>query len=348
MPAQRLGRTSLAALNTFGVQAYADELWRVESIADLPALIAQLNRAGEAHPLVLGAGSNLLLAGDVDRPVIQVGLPGLRVLRRAGESFIVEAGAGESWDTLVRWSLGAGLAGLENLALIPGTVGAAPIQNIGAYGVELRDRFDSLDAIDLRSGRWRSFDAQDCAFDYRHSVFKTADGAHWMVCAVRMQLQPADTAAVHLDYGDIRDELTHMHIDTPRPADVANAVSAIRRRKLPDPAVLGNAGSFFKNPIINARAADELRAREPHLPMWPAAHAHLKLSAAWMIDRCGWKGHRAGDAGVHAAHALVLVNHGQASGRDLLALAEQICDSVQARFGVRLEPEPLIVGTATL
>jgi UDP-N-acetylmuramate dehydrogenase len=341
----RLSDAPLDALNTFGIAARARALWRLEDIADLPAVVAALRDAPGGPPLVLGGGSNLLLTGDVDRPVLQVTLRGRRVLADDGDAVLIEAAAGESWDGLVRWSLAQGAAGLENLALIPGTAGAAPIQNIGAYGVELRDCFDSLDAVDLRDGVARRFDAAECAFGYRDSFFKRAGAGHWLVTAVRLRLSRRST--LRLDYGELRDELARAGVDAPSATDVADAVSTIRRRKLPDPAVLGNAGSFFKNPIVDAAFAASLRVREPALPAWPDG-PRVKLSAAWMIERCGWKGLREGDAGVHAAHALVLVNHGHASGAQLLSLARRIRDSVRERFGVTLEPEPVIAGPASM
>jgi UDP-N-acetylmuramate dehydrogenase len=343
--AVRVADAPLGALNTFGIAATARVLWRVESAADVPQVVRALRDEAGGAPLVLGGGSNLLLTGDLERPVLQVAIRGRRVVSDDGGSIVVEAGAGEPWDPLVRWTLAQGAAGLENLALIPGTAGAAPIQNIGAYGVEQRDTFDSLDAVDLADGTARRFDAADCAFGYRDSVFKGPDGGRWLVVAVRWRL--SRTPRLALDYGEVRDELARAGVAAPGPIDVADAVSAIRRRKLPDPAMLGNAGSFFKNPVVPAALADALRAREPGLPAWPAGE-RVKLSAAWMIDRCGWKGHRDGDAGVHAAHALVLVNHGAASGAQLLALARRIRDSVRTRFGVELEPEPVIAGPATL
>lgn len=335
----------LGELNTFGVQALAHRLWRLDSAADIPGLVARLRDDDQGTPLVIGGGSNLLITGDIQAPVVSMALRGRRFIRERGDRVIVEAAAGEPWDALVHWTLNSGFFGLENLALIPGTVGAAPIQNIGAYGVELREVFDSLDAVHMQTGRLRRFDAQDCAFGYRDSVFKQAAGQHWMVCAVRLAL--SRNPRLQLDYGDIRDALAQAGVVAPTPHAVAQAVSSIRRRKLPDPAVLGNAGSFFKNPLIDPTQARKLREHEPQIPLWPSAE-QIKVSAAWMIERCGWKGHRQGDAGVHAAHALVLVNHGQASGADLLALASRIRDSVRERFGVTLEPEPRVVGGATL
>lgn len=345
----RIADAALGGLNTFGIDARARVLWRLEHESDLPATIAALRRDPAGPPLVLGGGSNLLITGDIECPILQVALRGLRTTDGGpsgdSDTVIVEAAAGEPWDGLVRRTLSMGLGGLENLALIPGTVGAAPIQNIGAYGVELKDCFESLDAVNLADGAARRFDGADCAFGYRDSVFKRPGGAHWLVTAVRFRLSRRPT--LRLDYGDLREALHDAGIEAPTPTDVADAVSAIRRRRLPDPAVLGNAGSFFKNPLVDPGQAAALRAREPDLPAWPAGD-RVKLSAAWMIDRCGWKGHRTGDAGVHAAHALVLVNHGHATGAELLALARQVRDAVLARFGVALEPEPLVVGPARL
>jgi len=341
----RAADVPLGPLNTFGVRARARTLWHLEQRSDLPALVQALREEACDTPLVLGAGSNLLITGDLQRPVVKVALRGRRVLDDDGDTALVEAGAAEPWDELVRWSLAQGLCGLENLALIPGTTGAAPIQNIGAYGVELRERFDSLEATDLLSGRNRRFDARDCAFGYRDSVFKHPGGERWLVSAVRFRL--SRRPALQLDYGEIRDQLSRSGITTPTPTDVADAVSAIRRRKLPDPAVLGNAGSFFKNPLLSSAEAAALRARAPEVPTWPAGD-QVKVSAAWLIERCGWKGHRDGDAGVHAAHALVLVNHGSASGGEILALARRIRESVRQRFGLTLEPEPQRVGPEDL
>jgi UDP-N-acetylmuramate dehydrogenase len=343
--AVRVADAPLGALNTFGIGARARALWRLDDLADLPSVLAQMRETSGTAPFVLGGGSNLLLTGDVDAPVLQVALRGRRVVADDGGGVLVEAGAGEPWDPLVRWTLARGAFGLENLALIPGTAGAAPIQNIGAYGVELRETFDSLDAVDLCTGMHQRFDAADCAFGYRDSVFKRAGGSRWLVVAVRLRL--SRTPALRLDYGDLRDELSRAGVARPTPPDVADAVSAIRRRRLPDPAELGNAGSFFKNPVVPAPFADALRVREPGLPTWAAGDA-VKLSAAWMIERCGFKGLRDGDAGVHASHALVLVNHGAATGEQLLRLARRIRDAVRARFGVLLEPEPVVVGPGQL
>jgi UDP-N-acetylmuramate dehydrogenase len=330
----------LKRFNTFGVAARARRLIHLKALADLPHALEAL--AGQdQEPLILGGGSNLLLAGDLDATVLRIDLRGRQVIEQPimpGEA-IVEAAAGEPWHEFVLWTLEQGLYGLENLALIPGTVGASPLQNIGAYGVEMRDHFESLDAVHLDSGEIRRFTAADCGFGYRDSVFRRAE-SRWLILWVRFRL--CRTPRLHLDYPDLRDRIV---ADAATPHAVSEAVIAIRRSKLPDPAVLGNAGSFFRNPVLPAAEVEALKARHPGLPAHPADQpGRSKLAAGWLIEQCGWKGHRAGDAGVHERHALVLVNHGNASGAQILALAHAIQRSVHQRFGIRLEPEPKIVG----
>jgi len=331
---------SLKTLNSFGIDARAERLVELRELDDLPDALALLR----AHPpaLVLGGGSNVLFTRDPPGTVLRVALSGRRVLDATPDEVRVEAGAGEDWHAFVGWTLEQGLSGLENLSLIPGTVGASPIQNIGAYGVEMCERFDSLDAVSLRDGASRRFDRDDCAFGYRDSAFKQPGGSEWLITAVRFRL--ARSAKLCLDYGEIRDELRATGIAFPTARDVSEAICAIRRRKLPDPATVGNAGSFFRNPVVERELAERLRAAHAGMPVFPAGSpSRAKLSAAWMIDRCGWKGFRDGDAGVHDRHALVLVNHGSASGAQILALAERIRESVRQRFGIELEPEPAVV-----
>jgi len=294
--------------------------------------------------LVLGGGSNLLFAGDAPGTVLALGGQQIRIVEDDGQRAVVRADAGVEWHALVLWTLGHGLAGLENLALIPGTVGAAPIQNIGAYGVEVREHLHVVEAFDRSSGEMARLDRAACAFAYRDSLFKRAPD-RYVVTAVEFEL--GRDAQPRLDYAGLGDELHAMGIDAPRASQVAEAVCRIRRRKLPDPAVLGNAGSFFKNPIVPSAQAEALKATHASLPMFAGSdEATRKLSAAWLIDACGWKGFREGDAGVAASHALVLVNHGHASGAQLLDLARRIAASVHERFGVALEPEPRIIGAA--
>jgi UDP-N-acetylmuramate dehydrogenase len=299
--------------------------------------------------LVLGGGSNLLFAGDPPGSVLALGGQKIDILDDHGERVVVRADAGVEWHALVLWTLGHGLAGLENLALIPGTVGAAPIQNIGAYGVEVREHIHVVEAFDRSTLDFVRLGRADCAFAYRDSVFKR-DPDRYVVTAVEFDL--SRDAQLRLDYAGLADELMSMGIDAAsldgvRPSQVAEAVCRIRRRKLPDPAVLGNAGSFFKNPIVPAIQAERLKTDHATLPVFRGNDdATRKLSAAWLIDACGWKGFREGDAGVAASHALVLVNHGGASGAQLLDLAHRIAASVRERFGVALEPEPRIIGAA--
>jgi UDP-N-acetylmuramate dehydrogenase len=246
-----------------------------------------------------------------------------------------------NWDALVDWTLQRDLRGLENLALIPGQVGAAPIQNIGAYGTEVAESIGYVEAWDRHAGRAVRLARDECAFGYRDSIFKR-DAERWIVTAVEFRL--SRTAPLRLDYSGVREELSAMGVTGPTAQQVAEAVRRLRRRKLPDPAVIGNAGSFFKNPVVDAAVAGRLLDEHPTAPVFPAGAGHRKLSAAWLIERCGWRGHREGDAGIAAQHALVLVNHGHASGAELLALARSVAHSVEQRFGVRLEPEPRIVG----
>jgi UDP-N-acetylmuramate dehydrogenase len=329
----------LLARNTFRVPATAAllaDVRRPEALAELFAFPYL-----RSHPiLVLGEGSNLLFAGDFDGVVVSLPFPGIRVLEDHGEHALVRAEAGERWDDLVRWTVGRGLHGFENLALIPGSVGAAPIQNIGAYGVEVAEFIATVEAFDRQEGRLLRVACADCAFGYRDSVFKQQP-ERWVVTAVEFLLPRQ--RELRLDYAGVREELQRMGVDAPRPSHVAEAISRLRTAKLPNPALIGNAGSFFKNPVVAMATADALRAGHPGLPVFPAA-ADAKLSAAWMIEHCGWKGFREGDAGVSAQHALVLVNHGQASGAQVLDLARRIAASVQARFGIALEPEPRIIG----
>jgi UDP-N-acetylmuramate dehydrogenase len=336
----------LDARNTFGVSARAPLLVEVTDAAALPELFGYaMLRDGPA--LVLGGGSNLLFAGDPAGAVLALGAQGIGIVEDDGDVAIVRADAGVEWHALVLWTLGHGLAGLENLALIPGTVGAAPIQNIGAYGVEVREHVHAVEAFERGSGALRRLSADDCAFAYRDSLFKR-EPERFVVTAVEFAL--SRTPALRLDYAGLGDELMAIGVDASatgvvRPSQVAEAVCRIRRRKLPDPAVLGNAGSFFKNPIVAAPLAADLQSAYPALPMFRGSDdATRKLSAAWLIDACGWKGHREGDAGVAATHALVLVNHGHASGAQLLDLARRIAASVRERFDVALEPEPRIIG----
>ena len=332
---------SLRARNTFGIAARAALLADVRHAEALAELLAwPLVRDNPL--LVLGQGSNLLLAGDFPGTVVCLASHDLRVIDDAGDTALIRAEAGATWNDLVGWSLARGFVGLENMALIPGSVGAAPIQNIGAYGAEAAEFVETVEAFDREALALRRLSAAQCAFGYRDSLFKR-EASRWIVTAVEWRLPRQ--AALRLDYAGIREELAAMGIDRPRAVHVAEAVCRVRTRKLPNPALLGNAGSFFKNPVVTVAVAEALRREHPQLPVFGVDGAgHAKLSAAWLIEACGWKGHRQGDAGVSEQHALVLVNHGRARGADLLDLALRIAESVRDRFAVTLEPEPLVVG----
>jgi UDP-N-acetylmuramate dehydrogenase len=286
---------------------------------------------------VVGGGSNLLLTGDIDALVLRMASRGIRITHEDCGGAIVEAEAGEPWHPFVQDMLARGLSGLENLSLIPGTVGAAPMQNIGAYGVEIKDVFHSLVALDRQSGELREFSVQDCAFGYRDSVFKHEVG-RWLILRVRFKLSFA--AQLHLDYGPVRQKLQEQGVQSPTPMHVSRAICAIRSEKLPDPAVLGNAGSFFKNPVVSAELAERIKQAHPGLVGYPQPDGQVKLAAGWLIEQAGWKGFREGDAGVHALQSLVLVNYGSATGLQLLNLAQRIQADILQRFGVPLEMEP--------
>ncbi|MEO7066820.1 MAG: UDP-N-acetylmuramate dehydrogenase [Rhodanobacter sp.] len=330
---------SLASRNTLRVAARATLLAELRDVTKLPELLAY--PAVKAAPLqVLGEGSNVLFTEDFAGTVLVMATRGVYVESDA-EGERIAVAAGERWDDFVRWTLGQGYAGLENLIMIPGTVGAAPIQNIGAYGCEVAEFVESVEAWDMREQRSTVLSHTDCAFGYRDSLFKREVG-RYVVTAVRFSLPRS--RALRTDYAGIDVELARMGIDKPAPFHVAEAVVRLRTKKLPDPSVIGNAGSFFKNPVVDKTLADQLENRFPGIVVWPAAEGRCKLSAAWLVDSCGYKGVREGDAGISNRHALVLVNHGHASGPQLWALAQKVRHGVHEKFGVTLEPEPVLIG----
>ena len=317
--------------NTLGVACVADRL----CVARSEARMIEALRAGGERALVLGQGSNVVLPERLEQPVVLVAWRGLALDAQGGEALLTAA-AGESWHGVVRYSIGQGWAGLENLALIPGSAGAAPIQNIGAYGVELSERVAAVRVFDRAEKRVRTLEAEDCGFGYRDSLFK-ADPARFAVLSLTLRL--ARRMAMLLDYPDVGREWRRQGLTKPTPRQVAEAIIRIRRRKLPDPRHWGNAGSFFKNPIVDPGQAKRLARSEPGLVAHPAGGG-MKLAAAQLIDRCGWKGRRWGGVGVWHRQPLVLINLGTASGPDFLALGEQVRRSVRERFGVDLELEP--------
>ena len=336
-----VSNADLTRLNSFGVSARAALLARASTEQ---AVMAALDRAKQDRlPLqVLGGGSNVLIVDDLSALVLLPQLRGIDWLGMRDGRVHVRAAAGENWHQFVAATLQAGAFGLENLALIPGTVGAAPIQNIGAYGVELEHFVVAVDAIDQYSGQPCRIAARDCGFSYRDSRFKQSGGDRYLITAVEFALYPVPELT--LGYSGVTEELAAHGVDWPTPQAVFDAVVAIRRRKLPDPAVLGNAGSFFKNPLVATDMAEHLSCQYPTLPVYAATPGSRKLAAGWLIDQCGWRGFRDGDAGVHQQHALVLVNHGAAKGRDILRLAQRIQHDVLQKFGVELEMEPRVLG----
>ncbi|MCS4281851.1 UDP-N-acetylmuramate dehydrogenase [Pseudomonas sp. BIGb0278] len=329
-------QVSLKPFNTFGIDVKARYFAQAHSDAEVRAALLEAARL-ELPVLVIGGGSNLLLTGDIDALVLHMASRGRRLLSEEGDRVVVEAEAGEPWHEFVQWSLAQGCSGLENLSLIPGTVGAAPMQNVGAYGVEIKDVFAGLTALDRETGELKDFSLEECGFGYRDSLFKRNPG-RWLILRVRFALSRSLHA--HLDYGPVRQRLHEQGVVEPTAQAISDAICSIRREKLPDPLELGNAGSFFKNPLVSAVLGEQLRARYPGVVAYPQADGQLKLAAGWLIEQAGWKGYRDGDAGVHRLQSLVLVNYGQASGAQLHALAQKIQADIFARFGVELEMEP--------
>lgn len=330
-------QASLKNLNSFGVTASCRQLVQLDRPEDVERLL-QLPGFTEQPYLLLGGGSNLLFTQDFAGTVIAVGLKGIEKIAEDEDAVFLQVAAGESWYGFVLYTLEAGYAGLENLSLIPGSVGAAPIQNIGAYGVELESVFHSLSAIDLESGRRREFTREDAHFGYRDSYFKSGAPFRYLIISVTFRLPKRPQW--QLEYGGLARELDGQEITA---RSISDAVCRLRRSKLPNPSVLGNAGSFFKNPVVSDAQYQSLKQDNPQMPGFAAADGQMKIPAAWLIEQQGWKGKREGDAGVSEDHALVLVNYGKASGAELWQLAQQIRDSVSAAYGITLEPEPRVL-----
>ncbi len=331
---------NLKPYNTFGLPSVAQTLVRIRSEADVKRVVDD-RELGTARKFILGGGSNLVFTQDIKAVVLKVEIPGIRLLETRGDAWVVEAGAGVAWHTLVQWCVEHDLPGLENMALIPGTVGAAPVQNIGAYGLELKDRFESLDAVDLMTGRTVTFHREQCQFDYRDSIFKQALAGRSVITTVRLRL-PRPWAPM-LGYAELERKVQETGITAPSARQIFDWIVAVRRAKLPDPAVIGNAGSFFKNPVVTPEQCRDIIQRDPEIVHYPMPDGSFKLAAGWMIDACGWKGKTVGQAGVYEKQALVLVNRGDARGAEVVTLARAIQESVYGRFGIRLEPEPVVI-----
>lgn len=330
---------NLSPYNTFGIAAIAKQFITINSINDI-ALAIEANIFTQKH-LIIGGGSNILLGGDYDGIVIKNNLKGKQVVNEDDEFVWVKAAGGEIWHELVMFCVNLNLGGIENLSLIPGTVGAAPIQNVGAYGVELTDVFETLEAIDIVTGELKIFPKAECAFGYRTSVFKTNLKGKYFITAVTFKL--SKHPVIKMQYGAIKDVLAAQQIVAPTIKDISNAVIAIRSSKLPDPKILGNAGSFFKNPEISNTQFSDLKLLYPEMPGFPTQNNLTKVPAGWLIEQCGWKGKRVGNTGAHKDQALVLVNYGNATGQEIIALAETIQQSVKDKFGIAIVPEVNLV-----
>lgn len=327
-----INNASLLPFVTFGVEASCERLYKIEDREELILAVRHLQ-----SPLVLGGGSNVLPIGNLKKDVLKIELKGINIEEKPGQDPIVHIAAGENWHEFVLWAIEHELGGVENLSLIPGTAGAAPIQNIGAYGVELDGIFHSLEAVRMNDGRVMKFDKAECKFGYRDSIFKREAKDQFVITSIALRL--TRDHQLNTSYGAIQDILRERSIPHPTIRDVSNAVIYIRQSKLPDPAVIGNAGSFFKNPVIEKEQYEMLKADFPHLPGYPMDEKTVKVPAGWLIEHAGWKGKSLGKVGCYEKQALVLVNLGGASGEEVWTLAEEIMSSVRNKFGIHLTPE---------
>lgn len=325
-------RFSLKNLNTFGIEASCQNLIEIKSIVQLKEIVPTLKNT----PLVLGGGSNILFTQDVEQDILYNTLKGIQLLEEKDESVFIKVFSGENWHQFVEWSLSKGFYGIENLSLIPGSCGAAPIQNIGAYGVELKDVIDSVEVVDFEEGKTQTFTKTECKFGYRDSIFKNELKSKVFITSINLKLSKNPTL-IRSEYGSIKEELLKQGITNPTPIDISKTVIKIRQSKLPDPKNLGNAGSFFKNPVLSLDEFNLIRHHD--MPYYPQADGNVKVPAAWLIEKSGWKGYRRGDAGCHFNQALVLVNYGKASGSDILNLARDIQTDIMEKYGITLQPE---------
>jgi UDP-N-acetylmuramate dehydrogenase len=328
----------LKPYNTFGVFASAEGIETFQNKNELTDIFKHLS--GQPT-FILGGGSNVLFTGHFNGTILLNRIPGVEVISESNDEVFLKCGAGENWHSFVMQCVSNGYGGIENLSLIPGSVGASPIQNIGAYGVEIKDVFHSLEAFHIETKEVHTFSHSDCAFGYRESVFKGKLKGQYVILNVTFRL--SKNPVLNTKYGAIDQELEKMGVTSPSIKDVSAAVIAIRRSKLPDPAELGNAGSFFKNPVVNEEKAEEILVRFPNAPVYPAGEGYKKLAAGWLIEQSGLKGQRFGECGVHTQQALVLVNYGNATGKDVLQLSEHVIETVHASFGITLEREVNIV-----
>ncbi len=330
---------SLKKYNSFGISAKAKFFCEVKSIKDLEEVL-QLDEYPEKF--IISGGSNMLITKDIEVLVVHINIKGKEVISETEEQVILKVMAGENWHKMVLWTLENDYGGLENMSLIPGNTGTAPIQNIGAYGVELKDTFVSCEAMEITTGQIRTFTKEDCQFGYRDSYFKNEGKGKYIITSVTFELSKRNHL-LNTSYGAISQELEKQAIRNPTIKDVSNAVITIRQRKLPDPSQLGNSGSFFKNPVVSKSEFDDFTKNHPKAPFYKVSDDAYKIPAGWLIEQCGFKGKRFGDAGIYKNQALVLVNYDNASGSEILDLAHQIMEAVQEKFAIRITPEVNII-----
>ncbi len=331
---------SLKPYNTFGVDVSADYMTHIATTTDL-AKVYSSGKFRLMKKMVLGGGSNVLFTKPFKGMVLKIGIRGIEIMNDGEKTVLVKVGAGENWHQFVLWAIENGLGGIENLSLIPGTVGAAPIQNIGAYGVEQESVFHSLEAYEISSGEIVRFYKEDCKFDYRYSVFKGPQKDRYIITRVYYQLRK--DPEFNVSYGNLKETLEKMNVSELTLESVSQAVINVRKSKLPDPLTIGNAGSFFKNPVIGKDFYQSLKTAFEEIPGYEMEGDLVKVPAAWLIDHTGWKGFQRGEAGVHQKQPLVLVNYGQATGNDLKKLSEEVQESVLKKFGIQLETEVNII-----
>jgi len=332
---------SLKNYNSFGIDIQAKYFCAFQNVANLEEVLKNRKIQNNQTLLVLGGGSNILFTKDFNGAVLKNDIKGIEVVKEDEDSVYVKAGGGENWHSFVMHCIEEGYAGVENLSLIPGNVGASPMQNIGAYGVEIKDVFYELEAFHIRDKYLRTFSAEDCAFGYRESVFKSRYKNQFVICTVTFRLNRLPH--YNTSYGAIQQELDRLGVTELSIKAISQAVVNIRSSKLPDPKTIGNAGSFFKNPQIGVQQFEELKQKFPSVVGFPVGADSIKVAAGWMIEQCGWKGYRNGDAGCYEKQALVLVNYGNATGKEILELSEQIIQSVNKKFGILLEREVNII-----
>jgi UDP-N-acetylmuramate dehydrogenase len=330
---------SLKKHNTFGIEAKAKQFVAVHTVDDLKTILTEHSSEPK---FVLGGGSNMLLTQDIQALVIHVDLKGKKVIRQDDDFAWVESMAGENWHEFVLWTIGQNLGGLENMSLIPGNVGTTPVQNIGAYGTEIKDTFVSCDAMNIATQQTKTFNKEECRFGYRESIFKHEAKDQFIITSVIFKLTKHNHK-INISYGDITKELEKQNVSTPTLKDVSNAVIAIRQSKLPDPKELGNSGSFFKNPIIPKEQYEKAHARHPEMPHYVISETEVKVPAGWLIERAGFKGKRFGDAGIHKNQALVLVNYGNATGQEILNVSKDIQATILKEFGIAIEAEVNVI-----